>query len=153
MRGDSIAAVAAPGTLSGTRVVDAGDRYVTPGFVDPHTHSDISILQHPRADTAVRQGVTTHVIGNCGMSPAPIVERHRADLLHNWGHYWDVDDVDWDWRTFGQYLGAVERAGAAINIAPLVGHGALRLAAMGFAERAPPTSASSRSWNGCWTPR
>src|SRR5512144_43492 len=70
VRGDSIAAIAASGTLSGTRVVDAGDRYVAPGFVDPHTHSDISILQHPRADTAVRQGVTTHVIGNCGMSPA-----------------------------------------------------------------------------------
>ena len=136
VRGDSIAAIAAPGTLSGARVVDADDRYVTPGFVDPHTHSDISILQHPRADTAVRQGVTTHVIGNCGMSPAPIVERHRADLLHNWGHYWDIGGIGWDWRTFGQYLGAVERTGGAINIAPLVGHGALRLAAMGFAERA-----------------
>jgi len=136
VRGDRIAAVGAPGTLRGRRVVEAGGRYVTPGFIDPHTHSDISILQHPRADSVVRQGVTTHVTGNCGMSPAPVSAAHRDDLLHNWAHYWDVSGVEWDWRTFRQYLKSVERAGGAINIAPLVGHGALRLAAMGFAERA-----------------
>ena len=65
--------------------MDAGGRYVAPGFVDPHTHSDISILQHPRAESVVRQGVTTHVTGNCGMSPAPLSAAHREDALHNWG--------------------------------------------------------------------
>ena len=64
-------------------------------------------------------------------------ERHRADAVHTWAHYaWGLDEVTWDWRTFGQYLGALRRAGHAINIAPLVGHGALRLAVVGFAERA-----------------
>ena len=137
VRGDRIAAIGAPGTLRGRRVVDAGDRYVTPGFIDPHTHSDLSILLHPRAETAVRQGVTTHVTGNCGMSAAPLTEKHRADAVQNWAHYgWGLDGVAWDWRTFGQYLAAVRRGGHAINIAPLVGHGALRLAVVGFAERA-----------------
>jgi N-acyl-D-amino-acid deacylase len=136
VRGDRIAVIAAPGTLQGASVVDACDRYVTPGFVDPHTHSDISILQYPRAESAVYQGVTTHVTGNCGMSPAPLTERHRDDLRRNWDHYWGSKGVDWRWRTFGQYLSAVEAAGTAINIVPLVGHGALRVAAMGFAERA-----------------
>jgi N-acyl-D-amino-acid deacylase len=109
----------------------------SPGFIDPHTHSDLTILLHPRAETAIRQGVTTHVTGNCGMSAAPLTAAHRDDAIQNWAHYaWGLDAVAWDWRTFRQYLDAVGRGGHAINIAPLVGHGALRLAVVGFAERA-----------------
>ena len=136
VRGDRITAVAPPGSLRGALTVSAEGRYVTPGFVDPHTHSDLSILQHPRAETAVHQGVTTHVTGNCGMSPAPLSERHRDDLHRTWDHYWGSEGVDWDWRSFAQYLNAVERAGSAINVVPLVGHGALRIAALGLAPRA-----------------
>jgi N-acyl-D-amino-acid deacylase len=137
VRGARVAAVGAPGTLAGRRVVDAGGRYVAPGFVDPHTHSDLSVLQHPRAESAVRQGVTTHVIGNCGMSPAPLSAAHRDAAMRAWEHYgWGTTGIRWEWRTFGQYLNAIASAGAAINIAPLIGHGALRVAAMGFAERA-----------------
>lgn len=135
VRGDRIAAIGAAGALRGRAVVDAGGRYVAPGFVDPHTHSDISILQYPRADSVVRQGVTTHVTGNCGMSPAPLSAAHRDEALHNWAHYWDISGVAWDWTSFRQYLKALELAGGAINIAPLVGHGALRLAVMGLADR------------------
>ena len=135
VRGDRIAAIGAAGALRGRAVVDAGGRYVAPGFVDPHTHSDISILQYPRADSVVRQGVTTHVTGNCGMSPAPLSAAHRDEALHNWAHYWDISGVAWDWTSFRQYLKALELAGGAINIAPLVGHGALRLAVMGLAQR------------------
>jgi N-acyl-D-amino-acid deacylase len=136
VRGARIAAIGAPGSLRGSRVIDAADAYVTPGFVDPHTHSDITILQYPCADSALRQGVTTHVTGNCGMSPAPLSARHREATLHSWGHYFDASEFEWTWRTFGQYLRALEASGAAINIAPLVGHGAVRMAAMGLAERA-----------------
>ena len=136
VRRDRIAAIGAPGALRGRRVVDAAGRYVTPGFVDPHTHSDISILQHPRADSVIRQGVTTHVTGNCGMSPAPLSAAHRDEALHNWGHYWDISGLSWEWRSFAQYLRELARAPKAINVAPLVGHGALRLAVMGFSEDA-----------------
>jgi len=136
VRRDRIAAIGAPGALGGRRVVDAAGRYVAPGFVDPHTHSDISILQHPGADSVVRQGVTTHVTGNCGMSPAPLSAAHRDEALHNWGHYWDISGVSWDWRSFAQYLRELGRTPKAINVAPLVGHGALRLAVMGFSEEA-----------------
>ncbi len=135
VRGGRIAAIGAAGALRGRAVIDAGGRYVAPGFVDPHTHSDISILQYPRADSVVRQGVTTHVTGNCGMSPAPLSAAHRDEALHNWAHYWDISGVAWDWTSFRQYLKALELAGGAINIAPLVGHGALRLAVMGLADR------------------
>jgi N-acyl-D-amino-acid deacylase len=135
VRGDEVAAVAAPGTLRARRVVDAAERYVVPGFIDPHTHSDVSILQHPRAESAVLQGVTTHVTGNCGMAAAPIAAERRDDLVHEWGHYWDTSGVTWDWRTFAEYLREVEASGTAINIAPLAGHGALRIAVLGFACR------------------
>ncbi len=135
IRGRRVAAVGPPGSLRGRRVIDAADRYVTPGFVDPHTHSDLSILAYPLAQSAVHQGVTTHVTGNCGMGPAPVVERFRDDLRREWDYYWRAD-VDWNWRSFASYLRTIEARGAAINIAPLVGHGALRIGAMGYAERA-----------------
>ncbi len=135
VRGRRIAAIGAPGTLRGRRTIDAAGRYVTPGFVDPHTHSDTAILAHPRADSAVRQGVTTHVTGNCGMGAAPVVERFKAELRHEWDYYWPYD-VSWEWRSFAQYLRAIEAQGSGINIAPLVGHGALRIGAMGLAGRA-----------------
>ncbi|MBN2205190.1 MAG: D-aminoacylase [Thermoleophilia bacterium] len=135
VRGRRIAAIGAPGTLRGRRTIDAAGCYVAPGFVDPHTHSDVSILAYPRADSAVRQGVTTHVTGNCGMGAAPVVERFKDDLLREWDYYWGAQ-VSWEWKSFAGYLRAIEAQGTAINIAPLVGHGALRIGAMGFAERA-----------------
>ena len=126
------------------RVVDAADRYVTPGFVDPHTHSDVSILQHPRADSAVRQGVTTHVTGNCGMSPAPLERRApRRRRCTTGGTTGTSPASPGSWRTFAPVpRGRCSAPAHAINIAPLVGHGALRLAVMGFAERAGHASAS-----------
>jgi N-acyl-D-amino-acid deacylase len=134
VRGDRIAAVAPPGTLDAPVLVTADDRFVTPGFVDPHTHSDVSILLYPQAESAVRQGVTTHVTGNCGMSAAPLGAAHRDDAIRSWEHYgWQLAGVAWDWISFGQYLSAIARRGHAINIAPLVGHGALRLAVVGLA--------------------
>ncbi len=144
--------IGAPGALSGRRVVDAAGRYVTPGFVDPHTHSDISILQHPRADSVVRQGVTTHVTGNCGMSPAPLSAAHREEALHNWGHYWDISGVSWEWRSFGAVPARAgaraqgdQRGAARRPRRPAArGDGVLR----GGGERA----ASWRAWSGFSTP-
>lgn len=136
--GGFIRAIAPPGTLIGDEVIDAADRYVTPGFVDPHTHSDLSILVHPHAETAVRQGVTTHVTGNCGMAAAPVVEERLPDLAVLWDDYGlNHPAISWAWRTFAEYLEEIEGRGTAINIAPLAGHGALRVAVMGYEQRAP----------------
>jgi len=132
--------VAPPGTLRGRRVIDVGGRYVAPGFIDIHTHSDLSILVNRRAESAVRQGVTTHVIGNCGMAPAPVSEAHLADMRQYWGRISDQPEVTWEWRTFDEYLCALQSGGLAIHIAALAGHAALRLAVMGFDDRAPTPS-------------
>jgi N-acyl-D-amino-acid deacylase len=138
IEGDLVAAIAPAGTMPrrgrpAPVVVDAGGRYATPGFIDPHTHSDLTVLTTPGAESAVYQGVTTHVVGNCGMSAAPVDVRRLADFVTMWESYFEVPDVTW--RTFGEYLDAVETGGCAINVAALVGHGALRIAAMGFDER------------------
>jgi N-acyl-D-aspartate/D-glutamate deacylase len=145
--GGRVLATAPPGTLRGRRILDAEGRFVAPGFVDVHTHSDLSILVNRRAESVVRQGVTTEVIGNCGMSPAPVDESHLAEVRRQWGPIWDEVGVTagaLEWRTFSQYLQVLEQGGVAINLAPLVGHGALRIAVMGLEEREPSPAELSR---------
>ena len=154
VRGDRIAAIGAPGTLRGRRVVDAGGRYVTPGFIDPHTHSDLSILLHPRAETAVRAGghharhrQLRHVGGAAHRDRAPRRRRPELGALRlgagrrrlGLAHVRSVPE-------------APGRPASAINIAPLVGHGALRLAVVGFAERAVTAARAARAWSVCSTP-
>ncbi len=129
--------IAARGTLMGKRTIDVDGRYVSPGFIDIHTHSDLSILVNRPAESAVRQGVTTQLIGNCGMSPAPVDDAHLIEMQRQWGPISEQPEVTWEWRSFGQYLQALEDGGLGINIASLVGHGALRIAAMGLGEGKP----------------
>src|SRR5205823_8191723 len=108
------------------RTIDASGTYVAPGFIDIHTHSDIGILVEPSAECAVRQGVTTHVIGNCGDSPAPISERYRELAVRRFEYY--AQARDWNWSTFGEYLEFMATRGIGINSAGLVVHGSVRLA-------------------------
>src|SRR5207244_5357970 len=127
------------------RTIDASGKCVAPWFIDIHTHSDIGILVEPTAECAVRQGVTTHVIGNCGDSPAPISERYRELASRRFDYY--AQARDWTWSTYGGYLDFMERQGVGINIAGLVGHGSMRLAVMGFEER-PPARDELRAMKG-----
>jgi len=142
IRGGKIARVGRLGRAKWERAIDASGTYVAPGFIDIHTHSDIGILVEPSAECAVRQGVTTHVIGNCGDSPAPISERYRELAVRRFEYY--AQARDWNWSTYGEYLEFMATRGIGINIAGLVGHGSVRLATMGFEER-PPTSDEMRS--------
>jgi len=142
IRDGKIARVGRLGRAKWERAIDASGTYVAPGFIDIHTHSDIGILVEPSAECAVRQGVTTHVIGNCGDSPAPISERYRELAVRRFEYY--AQARDWNWSTYGEYLEFMATRGIGINIAGLVGHGSVRLATMGFEER-PPTPDEMRS--------
>jgi len=144
VRQGRVAAIAQPGTLRGVHTIHVDGRFVAPGFVDVHTHSDLSILVNRRAESVVRQGVTTEVIGNCGMSPAPVDEGRLDEMRHYWGRLSAAPEVTWQWRTFAQYLDALQAGGLAINVAALVGHGALRIAALGFDEREPAPAELAR---------
>ncbi len=142
IRSGKIARVGRLGRAKCDRAIDASGTYVAPGFIDIHTHSDIGILVEPSAECAVRQGVTTHVIGNCGDSPAPIGERYRELAVRRFEYY--AQAKDWNWSTYGEYLEFMATRGIGINVASLVGHGSVRLATMGFEER-PPTSEETRT--------
>ena len=144
IQGSRIAEIAPPGTLQGRQIIDAAGHHIAPGFIDIHTHSDLSILVNRRAESAVRQGATTHVIGNCGMSPAPVAPRHLHDIRNSWGLLSDQPAVTWQWHTFREYLDTLESGGLAINIASLAGHGALRMAVMGCDNRPPSQSELER---------
>jgi N-acyl-D-amino-acid deacylase len=132
-----IAALAADLEGEAAREIDARGQIVAPGFIDVHTHSDFTLLSTPGADSKVRQGITTEVVGNCGFSPAP-VSPGTLELLKECAGFLNPN-LAWDWQSFGDYYQRVSDQGCAINIAPLVGHGAVRIAAMGFAQR-PPTN-------------
>ena len=98
---------AAPAALR----LDAGGGVVAPGFIDPHTHSDLALLLNPEAHSKIRQGVTTEVIGNCGSSPAPLVGPHAADIRARAGGGGATPwAADWTWQTFGEYLDRLEAA-------------------------------------------
>ncbi|MCJ7464289.1 MAG: D-aminoacylase [Thermoplasmata archaeon] len=118
------------------RTIDARGLYVCPGFIDIHTHSDITVLIYPGCDSTLRQGVTTHLIGNCGSSAAPMREPYVDLWKTYWGDWAGTFDKD-EWKTFGEYLKVLERSGVGHNIAALVGHGAVRTAALGAERRAP----------------
>lgn len=109
---------------------------VAPGFIDMHSHSDFRLWANRQAESKIRQGVTTEVVGNCGFSPAPIAPEFKTELQSFAGFL--ARGLDWEWHSLGEYLRRFEAEGSAVNILQLVGHGAIRIAAMGFARR-PPT--------------
>jgi N-acyl-D-aspartate/D-glutamate deacylase len=138
IRADRIAAIAPTLEGHGGREIDARGCIVAPGFIDVHTHSDFTLLSTPGAESKVRQGITTEVVGNCGFSPAP-VSSLTLDLLKEYVGFLNPN-LPWNWQRLGEYYRRVRDQGCAMNIAPLVGHGAVRIAAMGFADRQPTAS-------------
>jgi N-acyl-D-aspartate/D-glutamate deacylase len=133
--GGRITAIAPRLEGQATRQIDASGRIVAPGFIDVHTHSDFSLLAVPTADSKVRQGITTEVVGNCGFSPAPVAPQ-TLGLLKEYVGFLNPD-LPWDWQRLGEFYQRISDRGCAFNIAPLVGHGAVRIAVMGFDNRPP----------------
>src|SRR3989441_9861994 len=119
------------------KLLHAAGKVLAPGFIDMHSHSDWRLWGNRRAESKIRQGVTTEVVGNCGFSPAPVSTEFR-DEMRTFALY-IPKGMDFAWRSVGEYLRAFDRDGTALNVVQLVGHGTLRVAAMGFARR-PPTS-------------
>ena len=115
------------------KIIDAEGLIVSPGFIDLHNHSDRSILAYPDAENYIMQGVTTAVVGNCGLSLAP-ANPDNIDLLkrYNAPAMKPGFDYGWEWRTLAEYFERMERQGISLNLVPLVGHGAVRLAVKGF---------------------
>ena len=122
------------------RVLDAGGLVLAPGFVDPHTHYDAQIAWDPLVTCSPWHGVTTVVMGNCGVGVAPVKPATREilmqDLVNVEAIPYDVmkAGIDWQWESYGQYLDAIDRRGLGINVAGLVAFTPLRHYVMGEAS-------------------
>jgi N-acyl-D-aspartate/D-glutamate deacylase len=110
-------------------VIDVTGLVVAPGFIDIHTHSDLSLVHDPAAESKLLQGVTTEVVGNCGFSAFPSSGPTREALLDHLARL-GPGPAPICWDDFDGYAGAVAETPPAVNVASLVGHGALRIAAM-----------------------
>jgi N-acyl-D-amino-acid deacylase len=129
-----IAAIGALAGRSAATTIDAAGKVVCPGFIDDHQHSDFTPLVARTCESAIRQGITTVVIGNCGHGCAPLVDPDAVRMVvigyrPDWG-------VAVDWRAYGDYLERLRHPGLSVNVMPLVAHGPVRLAVMGLQARA-----------------
>jgi N-acyl-D-amino-acid deacylase len=121
-------------SVRGKSVIEARDLVVCPGFIDAHEHTDVGLLVNPKAESSIRQGITTLVSGNCGSSPFPIAEEIYEETKENLRELYQLDLT---WRDINGFFSRLEEKGMALNYSTLVGHGAIRGAAMGFSDRAP----------------
>ncbi|MFI6287029.1 amidohydrolase family protein [Streptomyces sp. NPDC051018] len=145
VRDGRIAAIRREGDppLSGTRTLDASGLALAPGFIDMHAHSDLALLRDPAHEAKAAQGVTLEVLGQDGLSYAPVDDRtldgvRRAISGWNGGGPGDTS-VDFDWRTVGEYLDRLDE-GIAVNAAYLIPQGTVRMYAVGWEDR-PATPA------------
>jgi len=127
--------------VGAARTIDAAGRVLCPGFIDIHTHSDLTLIDDGRGESKLRQGVTTEVVGNCSFSAFPI-EPARLGLHADHLARVSAPITPW-WTDLDGYADALHDCGLSINVAALAGHGTLRVAAMGVDER-PPTQAEMR---------
>jgi N-acyl-D-amino-acid deacylase len=123
----------ADGATEAAQVLDVGGRVVAPGFVDPHGHSDGSVFVDGALVSHLRQGFTTQLSGNCGDTLAPISDRGRELVELSLRPHGLVAR----WRSFGEYLDAVDELALGLNVAFLVGHGTVRGSVLGAEAREP----------------
>lgn len=117
------------------RVIDAARSVIAPGFIDGHCHSDLMILDQPHSEIKMRQGVTTEVIGNCGLAPAPCRRGRERELRDYVQPVLGTLSRPWPWEGVAEYVETLKQARPAENVSTYVAHGALRIAVMGFLNR------------------
>jgi N-acyl-D-amino-acid deacylase len=136
--GGRIVELGAPGTLDGaSQCVDADGLALAPGFIDMHSHADFTLPAFPGARNSITQGVTSEVVGNCGWSPAPLSTDTVLAAGMRAASVGIGQGLDWDWTSTDSFLGRLDAARLTVNVLPLVGHAAIRVAAMGM-DAAPP---------------
>ncbi|KAJ3529163.1 hypothetical protein NM208_g9884 [Fusarium decemcellulare] len=143
--GQCIDKIAAPGSIRHdlARKIDAKGYYLSPGFIDMHAHSDLYLLTNPEHEAKITQGCTTEVIGQDGISYAPLQNLQQMQAIREQIAGWNGNPTDeecqttlsnlglFEWRTLGEYLDCLERNRTATNVAVLVPQGNLRLLACG----------------------
>ena len=124
--------------VDSNQMIDARNKIVTPGFVDLHTHLDAQIGWEPEMRPSSYHGITTALIGNCGVTFAPVGNglkaRYLAELMEaveDIAADAIMDGLPWNWNSYGEYLDTIQSLKPALNVVGLVGHSAIRFEAMG----------------------
>ena len=138
---DTITAIGDLSQESAGRVLDVTGLAVSPGFIDIHTHSDFSLLFNRPMRSSLAQGVTTELVGNCGVSVGLINDSEVFAQEKRWA---ERGGTALNWSSMAEYLGRVESGGIACNVATLAGHGTIRKTVLGFEDRPPTESELSR---------
>jgi N-acyl-D-amino-acid deacylase len=130
--GDRISGISAlTPTAPAGHTLDVPNCFVVPGFIDMHSHGDEGYLVVPDADSKVRQGITLDLCGNCGFSLAPCLAEKRDEARRSLARL----EIEPTWEDLAGFRRRLEEHGVAINLAFLVGHGALRASTVGYADR------------------
>ncbi|MDR2157446.1 MAG: amidohydrolase family protein [Clostridiales Family XIII bacterium] len=170
--GDKIRRVAPRISAPGAVVIDATGKLIAPGFINMHSHADCSVVMYPDMESTLGQGITTEFAGHCGLSAAPAdrywlytfpekraFARVDPEALDDTNPYetkviptevfrkpfHEVYGEQLDWSTYGEYLAHLRRTGIGANLAPVVGHGSIRLQAMGTEFRREATQTEIRN--------
>jgi N-acyl-D-amino-acid deacylase len=132
---------------TGARVLDAGGAYVSPGFIDSHTHLDPSMFWDPLCDPMPQHGVTTALVGNCSLGLVPVRPELVQGVTDVFCYIEDMppvafaEGIPWTWETFEQYRDAIDGMGVALHTMVLIGHSILRMYVMGEAAWERPATA------------
>ena len=132
--GDKIAAIGRVKGVEADRIIEGQDKVLAPGFIDMHSHGEMVLLSSRQPELMagrIKQGVTTEVIGNCGISVAPVAEEMKPALAASVG-WMTPEPLSWTWNSMADYLKTLEELGVVINVATLTGHGPIRAAVKGY---------------------
>ena len=138
--GDKITKIGDLSNEDAKTTIDAKGQVVSPGFIDMHTHSDMSLVYDRNASSRIRTGVTTDVIGNCGIGVAPVKEENRQLLLDYLGTRIVGSmpvKLELKWDSYESYIKYMEENPPAVNVAPLLAQGPIRIYEMGFSKEEP----------------
>jgi len=134
IKGDLIKEIGIIPTSKAKSVIDAQNMAVCPGFIDAHEHTDVQLIVNPKAESSIRQGITTLVSGNCGGTPFPVADEVFEEMGQNLKELYQIDLT---WRDINGFFSRLEEEGMALNYSTFIGQGTVRGAAMGFNDRPP----------------
>jgi N-acyl-D-amino-acid deacylase len=117
------------------RVIDAAGLIVSPGFIDTHTHSDLRVFKHPEEDSKLMQGITTALIGQDGLSVAPLDDANKGPMMVRVAGLLGTYLKEWNWNSMAEFLAALEALPPGANTLMLVPHGAIRAMVVGWENR------------------